>query len=372
MDVNLKRFIHHNQARWTVLLFCLMIIPGCGGESTPPTTANPVPPANAPTPAAEAVPSTAVSASNKMPEGVTIDEAGKKKLDDIPYDIWFEKPLSLIKPTDMESPQSASSPAASTASMAVAPNERAPANSTVPAVAEESTNDGEWDELVTPAILEEEVTRISISLTSYLNQLASFNRSRNEIAEEAEALIAAALVASRLNADLRWKNQTLVLADCGERLVKQSKESGRASFNAAQIPLQQVRSVLNGETVNLEAEPDANSDFSDRVDRGAIMYRMESAFEWLATNIDAANKLETEQKTAERETAILAMLGKIIGEPGYPYAEEAGYHEEAAGFVTSSLEMKSAVLNKDFDQFVTKRDRLEKHCADCHANYRFE
>ncbi|WP_197440176.1 cytochrome c [Polystyrenella longa] len=310
---------------------------------------------------------------DQLPAGVTVNETGKKQLDDVPYDIWFEKPLAIVQPTDLKSPGDTMNSAAPHSDPKSAPAAgSSPSMTSATNEPNESASSSDWDSLVSPSVLEEEVTRISISLGGYLNQLGSFNRTRNEIAEESEALKAVALVASQLQEELRWKEQALILVDCGARLVEQSETAGRASFTSAQVPLQQIRSVLNGEQVTLDHQVNQEVNFSDRVDRGAVMYRMESAFNWLAENIDSEGKLKSEQKTALRETAILTMLGKIIASPGYPSAEEAGYHEEAAGFTTTAKGMQSAIQANDFGTFQTNLDRLEKHCADCHADYRFE
>ncbi|MEZ6045157.1 MAG: hypothetical protein R3C11_06160 [Planctomycetaceae bacterium] len=73
---------------------------------------------------------------------------------------------------------------------------------------------------------------------------------------------------------------------------------------------------MNGEDVSLDHEVDTKLEFSERVERGAIMYRMESAWEWLAENIDSKGKLKSEAKQIEQEAAILAMFGKIINSEG--------------------------------------------------------
>ncbi|MCA9042320.1 MAG: hypothetical protein KDA65_18350 [Planctomycetaceae bacterium] len=375
MDVILKRFNRNNRLAFPTLLICLAMITGCGTGTGPN-----VPPAdNAPTQPVFTVENTVTEVvaevehsqnDNGLPDGVSVDESGNKQLDDIPYDIWFEKPLALVKPEDLRIQESTGLAAASNSTAVPSTTGQPPElNSTAP---NKNPSADDWGSVISPTQLEEEVTRISISLGSYLNQLGSYNRSLGEISEESEALIATALVASQVNETFRWKEQAFVLADCGARLVAQSAEAGRASFKAAQVPLQQIHSVLNGEAVSLDHELDQSVKFSERVDRGAIMYRMESAFDWLAKNIDSEGKLKSEQKVAEREAAILAMLGKIIDSPGYPSTEESGYHEQAAGFFTTAAEMKTAIQSENFNQFRTHLDRLEKHCSDCHADYRFE
>ena len=101
------------------------------------------------------------------------------------------------------------------------------------------------------------------------------------------------------------------------------------------------------------------------------MYRMEKAYNWLDENIDSSTSLKKNKEQAEHEAAILAMLGKIISAKGYPSTEEEGYMKEANGHTTASVSLSETLKSEDYETFRTVLDRVENHCSNCHADWRF-
>ncbi|MEZ6045158.1 MAG: hypothetical protein R3C11_06165 [Planctomycetaceae bacterium] len=197
MDVNLDLFLKLKIPLHIFSLLCLLIIPGCGNESVPAPQSS----LNPEGPAAAIGGNTGGSDSSpSLPQGVSADSSGKKQLDDIPYDIWFEKPLALVTAEDLKSPQPVTAQSPELGTPSPQPTPSTPSTNTS-SVSSDEGSAGEWDRLITAAILEAEVTRISITLNSYLNQLAQFNSSANEIIQESETLIAASLVASQRGRD---------------------------------------------------------------------------------------------------------------------------------------------------------------------------
>ena len=167
-------------------------------------------------------------ASLALPPGVRVDKDGKKWIDDVPYNIWFDEPLAKVEPSDLML-----SPAEVT--KAVQPKST-PEPATPNSVAEQADSGNDWKSLVSAKVLENEVTTILNELGTALRQLGTFNKSLDEVNEQSVALTAISLVASQHPDEVRWKEQALVLADCGSRLQEHSQTKGRAAFKANQIP----------------------------------------------------------------------------------------------------------------------------------------
>ena len=69
------------------------------------------------------------------------------------------------------------------------------------------------------------------------------------------------------------------------------------------------------------------------------------------------------------EAGLISTLGKVVTTEGYVSAEEPEYQQFAKLLIEGAQEATGAVKDQNLKKFKDAMDKVNKSCADCHANY---
>ncbi len=350
-----------------------MLACGWGCSRTAPNSgdAPPPPPANG----------RALRQNDDTPNAVPADgggpsnaeSRGTKWVGDIPYDVFFDHPLSVVA-DEQETGTTAAAVAPGAPhenepeTLAEGPNHGVPdrgtdTNETSATNALLASTD--WRRLADIEVLNDEVKQIRNRLTADLRTVGTYNRNRDAIATDAAVLAAVAAVVGAHPDPLSWQNKATVVRDLSSQLAAQAREPGRDAFSAAQIPFEQLTEVLDGGPPPNGAAV-ADVPFCEIAGRSELMKQIKRSFDWLKSEIDSESRFRRSPDRRVREASLLAVLGAVLSSECYDLSDEPQYQQFFHEFIEGSVGMTTA---DSFQTFTTARDRVQNSCAKCHGEY---
>lgn len=344
---------------------------GCGGGSTPAEAPQPAQNQSA-APAAPAAsqPAASQQIASQPPQAVDPARKETKWIGKIPYDVFYDDPLSVAADATQLSPVTTTGGGApempAPPSAAPAPTTPAPASS-----GSQTASSGaiDWEVIVPAALLNEQFKVMRTRLTKNLQTVGSFNRGVTEISIDGSILAALARVVEEHPGDISWKEKAPYVRDLAYEVYSNADGSGRTPFDKTKLPFEQIITILNGgPPPEMEADPKVS--FADVSYLGEMMQRIEATFNAVKANINTEARMKEDPEDVRRNLHLLATLGTIMGTDGYDSAEEEQYQAFVKTFVDGALEASKNVQAENFDGFQAALNQIQTSCGECHQRYR--
>lgn len=304
-----------------------------------------------------------------------------KWVGDIPYDVFFDDPLSVVansrtirEPVPGDPGNSVDAGNETGVPPSISTNEsRGSAGLATGPTPEASLPDSvsvDWQQLADIETLNDEVKQLRNRLTAQLRTVASYNQSLEAIRNDATVLAAIAAVVGLHPETLSWQEKSPAVRDLAMQLAGQAAETGRQAFSEAQLTFEQIVVILNGGPApDTRTSPDVS--FSEIADRSELMKRVNRSFEFLRSEINTEGRFHESRHEVEREAALLAVLGGIVSTEAYGSTDEPQYQEYVRDFIAGNTQMVTAAGAENYQDFLTARDRVQNSCASCHGEYAF-
>ncbi len=339
---------------------------GCGGGSEKSTTGSTSPGSNDRKSGGPVVNvrGNELLASNDrdVPHGVWTDKDGNKFFHKIPYDVFFQDPLTV---GNDRTPIGGGTPGTKLKSEGGKKN---PANGGGVATKKPAT--GDWATLASGAILDAETKRIRNFITQKMQTVGRYNGGYKEIQYNAAALAAIANIIAKHPDKVTWKADALYVRDLGTKMSETAVGLSKKNYDMTKIPFENFVDILNRNKPDGLKEPDKEASFFDVAERAGVMKRMQAAFNWMKTDVTAEDKFKAEAEQVTHEATILGVLAKVIGDQSYDSADEPEYKAHVNGTVKATQDIVKAVKASDFTSFRSALDRIGNRCNQCHTDFK--
>lgn len=345
------------------LLLGLGSLPGCGGDS--PETSAKTDDADSP----GQPPGRRVAANDGGDRGrgggsgqdrrEVYTKDGQKWWNNHPYDVWHQDAYAI---------------ASDRTPIGQSPDPKKPGDSPEPVPKEKedpkAKSSSGWESLAGMGELEAEVVGIRNQLTARLRTTGGYNTSYKQVANSGAALAVVAHVISLHPGDVSWKDDALYIRDLGQAISKSATGLGAKNFRETKAPFEQFVDVLNRSKPAGLPEPKPDARFSEFAGRGGLMQRMQEGYNWLDKEVPSAEALKENGDRVKQEAAILAVMLKVVGEPGYEYADDPGYQEYLTKSIELSRELSASVEKEDYKSYRKALSTIYNNCNQCHDGYR--
>ncbi|MCA8986486.1 MAG: hypothetical protein KDA78_02525 [Planctomycetaceae bacterium] len=346
----------------------LISLSGCNGGSksdSPPAQAN----------SGKANPSETSSgdqsASPSESEG-SPKKPGQKYVDGIPYDVFFDRPLSVA--AENTSPPAMSvtenpTPGNTTPDNKMASNNppaTTPPSQTTPPAA---TGAQSWENIMKKDALLDQITQLRNTLTANVNSVGSFNRELLAIQIDAATLAALAGVAGQMQDDFTWKPKAPAVRDAASEIAVAAETRGRPSFEIAEKNFLNIVEILNGGTPAELPESNPETVFSDVADRNLLMKKIKIHADWSRTTVSDEATLKSEKEEVMSRAALLRLLGEVVNLNDYVFAEEKDYKTFCQELIDGARQMYEGAEKDDYNLYSTGFELFNKSCNDCHPVY---
>lgn len=296
---------------------------------------------------------------------------GPKMVGDIPYDVFFDKPLAIAANT-----QTGTAPATAAAANDTSKNTAAtetPASAKEPPKAD--SGGPSLKDIIDKDSLATEVKNVRNYLAGKTASVSTYNSSLLEIAPEAATLAVLAVAVSKHPDEFTWKKNAKYVRDLAWKIgeITLSKDGKtKNSFDEVSDSFAKIDDILKGtEPVGL---PDAEADkaFGDAVGGNlvAIMKRIKKSEEVLKANVSSEAGLKKEAEKAAQEGALLAFLGSILTAPGFGWDGDAEFASFAKPLVEGGKQINEAAKSGNFALYGEGITKVSKSCNDCHPKFK--
>ena len=290
---------------------------------------------------------------------VRVDEKGRKFVNKIPFDVFFDNPLAIVNDNrnaiaPSETPQAPATESKKTA-------EAAPANSKSEGLF--------WKDLIPIEELQSEVKLIRNSLTKATTNQASYKSNFQQIAQEGAEMAALAGILQAHTESLSWKDKSHYARDFAAQIHQSATGLTKENFDNTKSAFLKLTAILEGSIPNDAGDVPQTRPFNESAPRKGLMKRIETAKNFLQKDVNSEAKFKSLADQARREAAIVSALGTVITTPGYEYTSEVDYQKHAQSLIEGGKEAASALQDDAYDRFQKAVDKINKSCTDCHQSY---
>ncbi|QDU15174.1 hypothetical protein CA11_29940 [Gimesia maris] len=341
------------------------IFTGCGGSEPAPATTQPAPQPVTPAPAAPP-PQVAQNTQTTSVKKTEQQDDGRKMIDGIPYDVWFDNPLAVAG-----NQQSVTPVALPGNTVAATPTNPAPATEMKTADTPAAASGGaDWKTIIPMPVLDSLVKDIRNRLTKNMQSVGTYNTTYLELPTFTSTLATLAGIASEHPDEIGWKKNAKYLRDLSAGISSKQLMRGAKSYREIQIPYEQMIVIMNGSLPAGVPDSKDKIPFSDVASMGDLMKRIDIASKWLKSNVGNADALKSEKEKVIEEAHLLAAIAKVITTEGYGYVDDNGFLGHANPMQEASLQMVQAAKDDNFPEFDKGLTRVYKACTECHSEYK--
>jgi hypothetical protein len=334
----------------------LVAVFGCGGGKPAPNSGQAAPKT---VPKSKADSEATAGAKSTSGKHVRTDESGRKWIGDIPYDVFFDDPLAVVS-------NSATVPTMTPGAPPPASPSTPPLNPPPTSFPAAGTSD--WKAMISMDQLVDETKRIRNHLTSSLQSQGTYNGTYKDLQVDGAVMAAIAGIVAQHPDDVSWKSNARFVKAYGHKLYETAKALGREPYEQTQTAAEGMTAVLSG-NLPADAGDPADVPFGESAHRAGVMKRIEKAFEWMRTTVNTETVFKKEKDQVLSEATLLAAFAKVIADPSYTSADEEDYQKFAKQLLDGGREAVSAAQEQTYPKFQEAINKINKACADCHANY---
>lgn len=295
--------------------------------------------------------------------GTRTAQKGRKYVNKIPYDVFFDRPLEIAKDRQVE--KSSVAPSAPESQQSI---DRKPPTVETPAAAEGEHN-ANWSELLPVEELQDEVKALRSSLTKHLSSQGQYNQNFKSISIDGGVLASLAVVVQDRNDPLTWKENAAYVREFGNQIREAAIGLGRENFDKSKSAFQRLTAVLDGSLPADAGEVTQSVPWQEAVSRKSAMKRIEAARDRLKQDINTESKFKAQADRIRHESSIISTLATLISTEGFEFAENQDYQEPAHHLIDGAREAAEATSVESYEKFKSAIDKINKSCTDCHANY---
>ena len=305
------------------------------------------------------------ASSNTNTKQANVDPKKGKMIGDIPYDVWFDDPITIAGDGGKVAVATTTPGTPSTPEMK--PDTKTEPKPETPATASGKIN---WKDIIPAEVLNDEVKGIRNRFSGKLRNVGTYNRSYLEFAPFCISLAVLAEIASDHPGDLRWKKNAKVVRDLSALMIENKLRTGAKSFKQVQIPFEQITETLDGSPPSGIKKPSDEDSFADVADMGGVMKRMEMLAKFLKDNSGNEDVFTKYKDDLRHRAYVLAALTKALNTEGYGYSDDEVFMKFSDNLVKACLDMAVAAETGDFQAFEKAQPAINQNCSECHSGYR--
>ncbi len=297
-----------------------------------------------------------------------------KRVDGIPYDVFFDRPLTVggdKTPVGGSAAPATATPAATDVVKTDTPkmNDAPKADAPKPAA---GGGDG-WDKTISTEELLDAIKGVRNQLQTRLASVQAYNSAQLEVPVFGTELTVLADIARQHPGEIRWKDKAKIIRTLAIEITKVSSSAearGKKSFDAINGYFLKACELLDGNAPpDLPESPDEVS-LEENANIKYLMKRLDRVESTLKTGTASEDGFKKNLQVAQRESAVLAALAKVIQDKSYGYDSEDEYNKHANGMREAGRGMVKAAQDSNFSEYDMLRSAVSQRCSDCHMTYR--
>lgn len=296
----------------------------------------------------------------------------RPNIDGIPLDVFYNDPLVVAAETGQVVAAATPTTGTGTDPGTTEPETTEGGESTTAEPASASGGAVVWSDVITAAMVKDEMMSIRLQLQQRLATLASYNSSYLEIPVFGSTLGLLAEVARRHPDDISFKKNAKYIRVLSAEMVEVCSSAaarGRKSYDTVNGAFLKISEILNNNSPAELPEAEDESDLLEAADMGYLMQRMKRGMQWMQNNTGSEESFGENADVARREVSVIATIGLAITDESYGYGDDGEFTGYAGDLRKFALEMNKASEGKNFSSFDELRSKVDQKCTQCHMKY---
>lgn len=230
-----------------------------------------------------------------------------------------------------------------------------------------ATDGNKWSSLVSAESLEGEIK----SQPGQIDAALKAGDPRKAVRMVMTSIAAIYGVIYRYDTDVRWKADSHGLRDSFARAGNNLKAWTDSQKKEVAKLKTDLSDLIQGNTPAVTPKFDGEAPWNEIADRPPLMHRLEQG-QGERMNVwskDAAT-LKANAEGFVREAELIAMIGKIIQDKSYEFADDATYIGFAKDLESQARAAVDAAKKGDAAAAGSAVSKMQKACDDCHGGYR--
>lgn len=309
--------------------------------------------------------------NDAQPDSANRTSRERKFVNKIPYDVFFDRPLELIRGDGNAESKAApnKSPEQQPRPVGIDSDSTPPANSLKPKSAGSKAASAAWHDLLPLEELQSEIKSIRSNLTKSVSSQGQFNQHFKQLAVDGAELASLAVIASEHPDHFSWKERAHFVREFASQINKSAIGLGKENFDRSKAAVQRLTSVLDGSVPPDAGDVAVTQPFHECATRKGLMKRIEKTRDWLKLEVNSESRFKSKSDQIRHEAAIMSALTTVVTQPGYEYTENNDYQSFARSLIEASQEIRHAIDDGSYDKFKSAIDKVNKSCTDCHGSY---
>lgn len=170
--------------------------------------------------------------------------------------------------------------------------------------------------------------------------------------------------------DIRWRKDATAARDLFARAGFNCKTATDQGFNESKLRVEDIELMFNGNPPKGKPEREEDFEWGQTAARPALMARLEYAEKAVNAGLSSAAEFSKSRDTVAHEAQIVAVIGEIVGQPGFEYHDDESYLEFSHAMRDAAVRVREACEKKSYDSARTASSEISKSCSGCHESYR--
>ncbi len=365
---------------WITLVWVgsIGVIVGCSGK-TPPQDAAAIPPVAATpaagtapaaatvTPAAGAVTNAGAVPTPAAPQAVDAAHPETKWIGTIPYDVFYDQPLTIASDATPVSGGTSTTPSPEIVKTTPAEGPSGEPASTTPAASSGGKTD--WAKVIPLEVALEAVKVARTEINANLVSTQKYNAGMETIQLNAALMGMLAVIVSEHSEEANWKAKAKYIRDLNYEILSKATEKGGGPWKATQELFEQITGMLDGGKPP-EKPADDFKPYVETADRADMMKYIDKTMNDLKANIGDPKRMKEQAEPANRQLAVMAALGAMMLDASYEHADNPEYVGFTKAFIEGAQAGVEAVKAEKFEDFQGALNKMNTSCGDCHPKFR--
>ncbi|WP_372721232.1 hypothetical protein [Novipirellula sp.] len=234
---------------------------------------------------------------------------------------------------------------------------------------ESASGGGDWDKLIAPTSLEDEIKRLKLHYDEVVSTPGAFKGGGYQDARLDLSILATLFaIINDYSGDVRWKDQAAAARDLIARTAFNCKAGSAQVYNEAKLRKADLQDLVAGSGLaNRDAEPD--NDWSMIVDRSPLMEYAELLKDKLKQASRDKKSTEENAEQIRRDAQLLAMVGKVLTKEGLDDAEDDEYVMLSNKMSKAATAIATAMESNTYE-IGPLVGAVTQSCDACHEQYR--
>jgi len=247
-------------------------------------------------------------------------------------------------------------------------------NNTIPssgATGAESSSGKLFDDLISAAVIEDEIKRTTTLLTTQITTPGRFKAEYGVTHQYYSQLATLFAINEAYGKEIRWHDDAPAFRANLGKTAAGTRVGSQQAYQIATRSREDLLQVVRGGRSSLDAPDEAFEDWSTVVDRTPMMVWLNAlSLEQLRLWTSDEVTIKRNKDAISRNAEVVAAISQVLLMPEMDDYSDEGYRGHSAAMKAAALDIKSSLRLENYSGVQAAVNQLTQSCDNCHEDFR--